>query len=92
MLKKALQTNPRDVSPAVMRERTAALVRKKCLRPHAHRVAVRQEFLFSRETIVLFIAAIASPDRDKFLLDIRTKRYTRKGVSFLQQHILTIPI
>jgi len=64
LLKKALQTNPRDASPAVTREKMAALFREKCLLPLAHPAAMKQRFLSSREMIALFIAAIVFPDRD----------------------------
>jgi hypothetical protein len=68
MLKKALLTNPRDANPAVTRERMAAPLREKCSQQHAHLAAIQQEFLFSREMIARFTAAIAFPDRDNFCL------------------------
>ncbi len=66
MLKKALQTNPKDVRPAATPEKMAALFREKCSLLLALLAAMQQKFLSSREMIVLFIAAIASPDRDNF--------------------------
>jgi hypothetical protein len=89
MLKKALPTNPRDASPAVMRERTAALSRKKCSLPHAHHAAVKREFLFSRETIVLYTAAIVSPDRDNFCLKYE-REDTPYGVYLFLQGLLCV--
>ena len=71
--KRASQTSPRDVSPAAMPERMAEPAKRKCSLPHALPADARQKFLFSPETIVLFIAAIAFLSRDSFSFETEQK-------------------
>ena len=80
--KRASQTSPRDVSPAATPERMAEPAKRKCSLPHALPADARQRFLFSPETIVLFIAAIAFLSRDSFSFETEQKDTPLLGVSF----------
>ncbi len=65
MLKKVLQTNPRDANRAGP-PRSMAEGREKCTLPFVLPAEAKQEFLFSPEMIVLCTAATVSREKDNF--------------------------